>query len=172
MIPIHDTIVGKRMPIVTWTLMGLNALVFLGEVGLPGPQLQTLMQLYGMVPRRFVDPVWAQQHFPNMFYWPFVTSLFLHGSWMHIISNMWTLWIFGDNVEDRMGPARYLIFYLACGVLANLLHLVTNSQSLLPTVGASGAIAGIMGAYIWMFPHSRVVVLVPILFFPFFFEFP
>jgi membrane associated rhomboid family serine protease len=98
--------------------------------------------------------------------------MFLHGGWMHVIGNMWTLWIFGANVEDRMGPMRFLFFYLLCGLAAGLVQWLTNPDSTIPTVGASGAIAGIMGAYLVLFPHSRVVVLLPILFFPFFFELP
>jgi membrane associated rhomboid family serine protease len=98
--------------------------------------------------------------------------MFLHGGWMHMIGNMWTLWIFGDNVEDRMGPIRFLFFYLSCGLAAGLVHWFTNPHSTIPTVGASGAIAGVMGAYLFLFPHSRVVVLLPILLFPFFFELP
>jgi membrane associated rhomboid family serine protease len=91
---------------------------------------------------------------------------------MHIVGNMWTLWIFGDNVEDRMGPVRFLFFYLLCGLAAGLVHWFTNPNSTIPTVGASSAIAGVMGAYFFMFPYSRVVVLLPILFFPLFFELP
>jgi membrane associated rhomboid family serine protease len=96
----------------------------------------------------------------------------LHGGWVHIIGNMWTLWIFGDNVEDRMGPMRFLFFYLLCGLAAGLIHCFANPESTLPTVGASGAIAGVMGAYFFLFPRSRVIVLIPILFIPFFFEVP
>ena len=98
--------------------------------------------------------------------------MFLHGGWMHIIGNMWTLWIFGDNVEDRMGPLRFVCFYLLCGLAAGLVHWFTNLDSTLPTVGASGAIAGVLGAYFFLFPYARVIVLVPVLFLPFFFELP
>ena len=98
--------------------------------------------------------------------------MFLHGGWMHIIGNMWTLWIFGDNVEDRMGPLRFVCFYLLCGLAAGLVHWFTNPDSTLPTVGASGAIAGVLGAYFFLFPYARVIVLIPVLFLPFFFELP
>jgi membrane associated rhomboid family serine protease len=98
--------------------------------------------------------------------------MFLHGGWMHILGNMWTLWIFGDNVEDRMGPVRFVVFYLLCGLAAGIVHTLTNPNSTLPTVGASGAIAGVMGAYLFLFPKSRIIVLIPIFFFPFFFELP
>jgi membrane associated rhomboid family serine protease len=98
--------------------------------------------------------------------------MFLHGGWLHVIGNMWMLWIFGDNVEDRMGPLRFIAFYLICGVIAAVVHVATNSGSQFPTVGASGALAGVLGAYFLMFPASRVIVLLPVLFIPLFFELP
>jgi membrane associated rhomboid family serine protease len=98
--------------------------------------------------------------------------MFLHGGWLHIVGNMWTLWIFGDNVEDRMGHGRFAIFYLLCGLAAGIVHCLTNLDSTLPTVGASGAIAGVMGAYFYLFPYARVIVMVPLFIFPFFFELP
>lgn len=101
-----------------------------------------------------------------------LTSMFLHGGWLHIIGNMWTLWIFGDNVEDRTGPFRFVVFYLLCGLAAGLVHCFTNPDSTLPTVGAWGAIAGVMGAYFFLVPTARVVVLVPVFLIPFFFELP
>jgi len=105
-------------------------------------------------------------------YWPFLTGMFVHGSWLHILANMWTLWIFGDNVEDRMGPTRFVIFYLLCGVAGSVAHVLANPDSTMPTLGASGAVAGVLGAYLILFPYSRLVVLVPILLFPFVFEIP
>jgi membrane associated rhomboid family serine protease len=101
-----------------------------------------------------------------------LTHQFLHAGWLHIFANMWALWIFGDNVEDRMGPVRFTIFYLTCGAIAGLTQLLINPDSTLPSVGASGAIAGIFGAYVLFFPTARLVVMFPILFFPFFFEVP
>jgi membrane associated rhomboid family serine protease len=105
-------------------------------------------------------------------YWPFLTCMFLHGGWAHILGNMWSLWIFGDNVEDVMGPWRFLAFYLLTGVAAGLTHYFLNAHSAVPTVGASGAIAGVLGAYFILFPRAQIVVLVPIFFFPFFFQLP
>jgi membrane associated rhomboid family serine protease len=126
-----------------------------------------------MVPARYTHPEWATLvGFPVDDFWPFLTSMFLHGGWLHIITNMWALWIFGDNVEDRMGPVRFLIFYLLCGLFAGITHWFMNPDSTIPTVGASGAIAGVMGAYFILFPRSRVIVLLPILFIPLFFELP
>jgi membrane associated rhomboid family serine protease len=98
--------------------------------------------------------------------------MFLHGGWIHLIGNMWTLWIFGDNVEDEMGPWKFLIFYLTCGLFASAVQIYTNPDSVLPTIGASGAIAGVMGAYYVLFPRARIIIMIPILFFPFFFEIP
>jgi len=173
MIPIRDTVPRQNPPIATWLLILANSVVFLFELTMPQPLLEQLFHLFGIVPARFTHPDWAQWiGFPLDSYWPFLTSMFLHGGWLHVIGNMWTLWIFGDNVEDRMGPARFVIFYLLCGLAAGIVHCLTNPESTLPTVGASGAIAGVLGAYFLLFPFSRVIVLVPIFFFPFFFELP
>ncbi len=173
MIPVRDTIPSRNPPIVTSLIIAANVIVFIFELMLPEHRLQEFFYLFGIVPKRFTHPQWAQfVGFPIDDYWPFLTSMFLHGGWLHIIGNMWTLWIFGDNVEDRMGPLRFLIFYLLCGIVAGVVHVMTNADSTIPTVGASGAIAGVMGAYLVLFPFSRVIVLVPIFFWPFFFELP
>jgi len=173
MFPIRDTIPSRNPPVAVWLLILVNSVVFLFELAMPEPALRQFFHLFGIVPARYAHPDWALwAGFPADDYWPFLTSMFLHGGFMHIIGNMWTLWIFGDNVEDRMGPARFLVFYLLCGLAAGLVHWLTNPDSTIPTVGASGAIAGVMGAYFFLFPYSRVVVLVPVFFFPFFFELP
>lgn len=157
----------------TWTLIGLNAVVFLYQLALPEAGLQRLFYLFGVVPARLTDPAWAASvGLPPGGYLPFVTSMFLHGGFLHIVANMWTLWIFGDNVEDRMGPARFLLFYLVTGILAGLVHWLTNPGSVVPTVGASGAISGVLGAYFILYPHSRVITLIPIFFWPIFVELP
>jgi len=173
LIPVRDTIPHRRTPVVTWGLIAVNVLVFLYELSLGPEELEGLFYLFGIVPARYTHPEWALQiGLPIDDYWPFLTSMFLHGGWAHIVGNMWTLWIFGDNVEDRMGPGRFLGFYLLTGVIAGLTHWLTNAHSTAPTVGASGAIAGVLGAYFVLFPRSQIVVLVPIFFFPFFFELP
>ncbi len=173
MLPIRDTIPRQNPPIATWLLILANSVVFLFELMMPQPVLQQFLHWFGIVPARFTHPDWALSvGFPLHDYWPFLTSMFLHGGWTHIIGNMWTLWIFGDNVEDRMGPVRFVIFYLLCGLAAGIVHCFTNPHSTLPTVGASGAVAGVMGAYFFLFPYSRLVVLFPVLFFPLFFELP
>jgi membrane associated rhomboid family serine protease len=135
--------------------------------------LEALFYVFGIVPARYSHPEWALAiGLPVDSYWPFLTSMFLHGGWGHLIGNMWSLWIFGDNVEDRMGRVRYLAFYLFTGLVAGLTHWLTNADSTLPTVGASGAIAGVLGAYFVLFPHARIIMLIPVFFIPFFFQLP
>ena len=173
MIPIRDTIPGRNPPIAVLTLIAINVGVFLFELTMTPEQLQEFFYRFGIVPARYSHPAWASQlglRFDD--FWPFLTCQFLHGGWLHVIGNLWTLWIFGDNVEDRMGPVRFIIFYLLSGVIAGVVHFFTNSDSTVPTVGSSGAIAGVMGAYFFLYPTARVVVLFPIFFFPFFFEVP
>jgi len=173
MFPIQDSVPSRSVPVVTRALILINAIVFFFELSLPQASVEQLFYLFGIVPARFTHPDWAAYvGFPVDSYWPFLTHQFLHGGWLHIIFNMWTLWIFGDNVEDRMGPLRFGIFYLTCGILAGVTQLLTNSDSTVPSVGASGAIAGVLGAYLLFFPTARLVVLFPIFFFPFFFEVP
>jgi len=173
MIPIRDTIPSRHPPLVTWMLILVNGLVFAFELRLTESQLRSVFYLFGIVPARYTHPAWAVwMGLPIDTYWPFLTSMFLHGGWLHVIGNMWTLWIFGDNVEDRMGPLRFLLFYLCCGIVAGVVHLVTNPDSTVPTVGASGAIAGVMGAYFVLYPHARVITMIPVFFWPFFFELP
>jgi membrane associated rhomboid family serine protease len=150
-----------------------NCVVFLYELTLSPLQLELFFRVFGVVPARFTHPEWAMLFgLPLGDYSSLVTSMFLHGGWLHIFSNMWSLWIFGDNVEDRMGPVRFLIFYLLCGLAAGIVHILTNPDSTIPTVGASGAIAGVMGAYLVLFPYAQIIVMILIFIFPFFFEAP
>jgi membrane associated rhomboid family serine protease len=173
MIPIRDTIPSRSPPVVTWSLIGINLVVFLFEVTLDQNQLERLFYLYGVVPARYSHPEWARWvGFPIDSYWPFLTSMFLHGGWAHVIGNMWTLWIFGDNVEDRMGSARFLLFYVLTGLAAGITHWFANPDLTVPTVGASGAVAGVLGAYFILFPFARIIALLPVFFWPFFFEVP
>ena len=164
MFPIQDTVQSRGVPLVTWAIILLNGLVFLHELALPPESLEAFVENLGVVPARInADPgAW----------YTLLTCMFLHGGWMHFIGNMWVLYLFGDGVEDHMGPARYLVFYLLCGLAAGLTHYFTNLGSPVPTVGASGAIAGVMGAYLVLFPTARVLTLVPVLFLPLFFEVP
>ena len=149
MIPLRDVIPSRTRPYITVSIIILNALAWFLELSLPRDVLPEFLQVYGVVPGRL--------HVATLF-----TSMFLHGSWMHIIGNMWYLWIFGDNVEDRVGHARFVVFYLLCGMTAGIGQIVMNPGSLLPTIGASGAIAGVMGAYLVLYPRSRVITLIPL----------
>ena len=159
MIPIRDTIRARRFPLVNTTLIVLNVLVFLFEVSLGAGSLDRFIFSFGLVPANF----WGDGGLAR--WWPLFTSMFLHGSWLHLIFNMQALYIFGDNVEDRLGHWRYLAFYLLGGVLAGLAHVWAYPVSELPTVGASGAIAAVLGAYLVLYPRARVITLIPIFFF-------
>jgi len=172
MIPLRDTVPSSRFPAVTVGLIVVNVLVFLVELNL-GPQgLRRFFEVWGVVPACYTQPrlparelLRLSQTCGEVSYFTLVSSMFIHGGWMHIIGNMWSLWIFGDNVEDRMGRGGFLVFYLLSGLAAGVVHIVTNVTSTVPTVGASGAIAGVMGAYLLLFPRSTVVTLVPVFLF-------
>jgi membrane associated rhomboid family serine protease len=152
MIPLRDVIPSRTTPYITVTIIVLNALAWLFELALP-PDVRTLfLQVYGVVPADF--------HATTL-----ITSMFLHGGWMHVLGNMWYLWIFGDNVEDRLGHSRFIVFYLLCGIIAALGQIAIDPESTLPTIGASGAIAGVMGAYFVLYPRSRVLTLIPLIIF-------
>jgi membrane associated rhomboid family serine protease len=154
MFPVRDVIPSQTVPVATIGLIVVNAVVFLHEFSLVSyttDALDAFIALYGFIPADFTIPT-------------IFTSMFLHGSWMHLFGNMLSLWIFGDNVEDRLGHGRYVVFYLLCGVIATLAHFASDPTSQVPTVGASGAIAGVMGAYFVLYPHSRVLMWVPIFF--------
>lgn len=164
MFPIRDNIPSRTPPLVTYGLIALNSAIFLYELSL-GRHLGAFVHEFAMVPAAIAAG------YPGAWRGLF-TSMFLHGGWMHVIGNMWFLWIFGDNVEDRLGHGRYLAFYLLWGVAANLLHLATSWGSPVPTLGASGAIAGVMGAYVVFFPGARVLTLIFIFYFIEFVDIP
>lgn len=154
-------------------IIAVNVLVFLWQSTLSQPALQQLLFFGGIVPARWTDPAWAMaQGIPTAGVTPLLTSMFLHGGIIHLLSNMWSLVIFGDNVEDRLGHGRFLAFYLLSGVIAGLVHTITDLDSTIPTIGASGAIAGVLGAYIVLYPKSRVLTLIPIFFYPLLTEIP
>ncbi|MGH7388565.1 MAG: rhomboid family intramembrane serine protease [Candidatus Rokuibacteriota bacterium] len=174
MFPYHDQNETQRTPFVTLTAIGINVLVWLGVQG-AGAMLPLARSVcdFGLIPGELTGALSPGTPFPmgeglvcltdpgrqvsNVF-----TSMFLHGSWMHLIGNMWFLWLFGNNIEDSMGRARFVVFYLACGVAAALLQVFVNSASGVPMVGASGAISGVMGAYLVLYPRVRVFAIVPI----------
>ncbi len=173
MFPLRDNIPSRSPSYGMWLIIIANTLVFVLQLTMADRELLRFTHIFGMVPARATDPAWAHWigYSPN---WPMtlVTHMFLHAGWLHYLLNMWMLWIFGDNVEDVMGTVRFILFYLLCGMGAILAHLLFNLDSPVPVVGASGAIAGVMGAYLLLYPHARVVAFVPILFLPFFFEIP
>jgi membrane associated rhomboid family serine protease len=158
MLPLRDNIPSRRFPAVTLAIIILNVLVFFQELKL-GPYLEDFMLSWGIVPARYTSV--AQVFSLSEKVLPLFSSMFLHGGWVHLIGNMWVLWVFGDNVEDRLGHFKYAGFYLLSGIAAALLHVFTNLHSTVPTIGASGAIAGVMGAYFRFFPHARVETLIP-----------
>ena len=163
MIPLRDNIPSSRRPVVTYTIIAVNIVAFLLELA-TGPQMPQFITAFGFIPARFFAMWEAHPERYLALYLPFLTTMFLHGGWLHLIANMWTLFIFGDNVEDRLGRGRYLVFYLACGVAGTLLHTVLSPNSWVPLVGASGAIAGVMGAYFLLFRRSMVLVFIPFFF--------
>lgn len=169
MLPIRDTVQSKTLPIVTIGLIVVNSIVFFFQLSL-GHHLDGFVGTFGLIPVRFIHMMEKGNYIAGLM--PLFTCMFLHGGWFHIIGNMWYLWIFGDNVEDRVGHAKYFIFYVLCGLLSGLTHTLMNPNSGIPTVGASGAIAGVMGAYIILYPRAKIWTLIPILFFVQFFEIP
>ena len=181
MIPLKDDAPRVGIPYVTYFLIGVNVTMFLIElwVGLPGSrQFESFLWQFGVVPARFPVVLLNQGYVPwDLVYQlhtryiptaaafvPVFTSMFLHGSWAHLLFNMLSLWIFGDNVEDYLGHFRYVVLYLLCGVAAMAVHTVFNWYSTAPTVGASGAIAGVMGAYFLLYPRAKVLTIVPFFF--------
>jgi rhomboid family protein len=165
MFPLRDAVRSRSRPYVTWALIVFNLAVFAWSAIVERGQFENLVLRYGLVPARFSlgDPgSWLT----------LVTSMFLHGGWFHVISNLWVLLIFGDNVEDRMGHLRFLAFYLISGMVAGLADVALAPTSTLPTIGASGAIAGVLGAYIVLYPTARVLTLMLLIFVPWLVEIP
>ena len=156
MIPLRDNIPSRRFPVVTLALIAANVLAFIWELN-QGRYLEHALLRFAVVPVRYTEPGFSSLFHTVEQSVPLFTSMFLHGGWVHLIGNMWTFWIFGDNVEDRLGHGKFLLFYLACGVVAALFHIFTNAHSVVPTIGASGAVAGVMGAYLILYPRAKVL---------------
>ena len=158
MLPIRDDQPRNSTPWITRFLIVLNLLIFFFEAMLDPRSLNILIRQFGVVPSHLAALLAGSPRYPvAAVVIPFITSLFLHGSWMHVIGNMWFLYIFGDNVEDYLGHFKYLVFYLLAGVLAMSTHVVVNLHSTAPALGASGAIAGVLGAYFVLYPRARVL---------------
>ena len=167
MIPIRDDQPSFTTPFINYLLIALNTLVFLFEVFALNPQTRNAFVFqFGVEPIRVLAGLGlANAHVPDPSALPLLTSMFLHASWLHLIGNMWVLWIFGDNIEDHLGHFGYLVFYVVSGLAGSLLHIALNPNSTVPSVGASGAIAGVMGAYFLLYPSARVLTLVPLIIF-------
>ena len=170
MIPIRTAVPSRYPPIITWVLIATNCGVFLFQQSLSPAELNEFIDRFALIPARFFAS--ADTDLTAGYFLPFVTMMFLHGGWLHLIFNMWTLWLFGPTIEDRLGHGRYVVFYFCCGIAASFAQAVFNPTSTVPALGASGAIAGVLGCYMGLFPFARIIVLVPILFIPLFFELP
>jgi len=154
-IPLRDSIPGRRTPVTMLTLLGMNLFVFLYTVGLGSPwEIQAFFETYGLVPARILGP--------DPPYYTLFTSMFLHGGWLHLVGNMLYLWIFGNNVEDATGHLGFLVFYVLCGLAAAFAQILIQPASQVPMVGASGAIAGVLGGYLVLYPRARILALVPL----------
>jgi len=171
MIPIRDTIPSKNYPVVNNTIIGINVVVYLVQISLVS-DLNRFVYIYGLVPARYSIPQITSYFTTSQQLFSLLSFMFLHGGFWHLLGNMWSLYIFGDNIEDRLGPLRYLVFYLLCGITSGFSHLIINLHSNIPTIGASGAIAGVMGAYLILYPNAKILTLIPIIFIPWFIEIP
>ena len=171
MIPLRDTTPTRNYPVVNTTIIGINVVVYFIQL-LQSTEINKFVYIYGLVPARYSIPQVAEYFTTGQQIFSLVSFMFLHGGFWHILGNMWSLYIFGDNVEDRLGPIRYALFYLFCGIASGLSHLILNWHSNLPTIGASGAIAGVMGAYFLLHPRSKILTLIPIFFIPYFINIP
>lgn len=172
MFPIKDNVPSRTYPVVTVGLIVVNVVVFIVEIAMGSRGLQRFAYSHGLIPVYVTAygsgaGVSAGQALP-----PFFSAMFLHGGWLHLIGNMWYLWIFGDNVEDRLGHVRFLVFFILCGVMGNVAHYAFNHMSEVPAIGASGAVAGVLGVYLISYPGARILTLIPIFFFIQFVELP
>jgi membrane associated rhomboid family serine protease len=163
MIPLKDRNPTKRFPIMTVLLIAANIAVFIYQLSL-GSQLEDFYYRFSMIPHHIFQSAHSEIFRPLTFL-TIITSMFLHGGWLHVGGNMLYLWIFGDNVEDKLGHGRFFFFYLICGIAASVLHIFIEPASTVPTLGASGAISGVLGAYILMFPRAKILTLIPIFIF-------
>jgi len=173
MFPLRDNIFRKHFPAVTWLIILVNVVIFSMESSLNQDVLGQIIDRFAIVPARYGSSgSFLGLQLQISVYLPLLTSMFMHGSWLHVIGNMWFLYLFGASVEDRMGRWRYFFFYILCGIMAGLSYIYFDLQSTVPSVGASGAVAGVMGAYLVLFPAARIVTLILIIIFPFYVELP
>ncbi|MFZ7102321.1 MAG: rhomboid family intramembrane serine protease [Peptococcaceae bacterium] len=163
MIPIRDTVKSRTFPYINLAIIIINVLIFLAEISLNNSQLTELFYRTGIVPSMFFAATGEGNYLGAVV--PLITATFMHGGWLHIVSNMLFLWVFGDNIEDRIGHFKYFVFYVLVGMTGNISQVMANPASTVPVIGASGAVAGILGAYYLSFPRSRILALIPIFFF-------
>ena len=163
-IPLHDHIRRQTVAFLTFCLIGANLLVFMAELWV-GPHINEVVFYFGIIPARYTVPQIAQQQSPSGLFIPLFTAMFLHGGWLHLAGNMLFLFVFGRSMEDRFGHLRFLLIYFLGGLAGALVHIVLNTGSTVPTIGASGAIAGVLGAYFISYPGARITTLIPVLFF-------
>ena len=164
MIPLRDSTPSKRFPAVTVLLIIVNCYIFIKGFFLEA-QFQNIIYRYAVVPANYIKLEWLQFDSILENNVTLISALFIHGGWLHLFGNMWYLWIFGDNVEERLGHFRFFLFYILCGIAGNLAHIFMNTGSSIPAIGASGCIAGVLGAYFIMFPLAKIVTVLPILIF-------
>jgi membrane associated rhomboid family serine protease len=162
MVPISDANPTRRFPVVNWTLIAINILVFLYEVSLPSAQLDRLIATWGIVPTKLLLAVAHPTQAPLTVWATLFTSLFLHAGWAHILGNLLFLFVFGDNIEDVLGHLVYLAFYVFSGIVAGITQVLAMGPSTIPSIGASGAIAGVLGAYVVLYPWARIHILLPL----------
>jgi len=173
MIPLKDDIPRVHTPVAVILVILANLGMHFFLSGQPPYVQEVLYRLLGVVPARYAFPDWAAfVGFPAMGAVPFFSYMFLHSGWLHVILNMWMLWIFADNIEDVMGPVRFMVFYLLCGLSALALHMVFNLTESSPIIGASGAVAGVMGAYVMLYPRGKVLTFIPIIIIPYIVRLP
>jgi len=172
MFPLKDTVPNRSFPITTWLIIALSGIIFYFETKLPEKSLEHLIKFFGIVPAEFTRPYYRTHSRPLIDYLSFLTTMFLHAGWLHFLGNMWFLRIFGSKVEDEMGHYRFLVFYLISGILASMVYVYFAPRSSIPVIGASGAIAGVMGAYYVMFPRAKILTFIPIIIIPWFIELP
>ncbi len=163
MIPLKDLNPRRSFPIVTLLLIAVNIVVFIHQITLPPAAGEAFIKTYALTPSHIQLALEGHRYSPLQAFLPLLTCMFLHGGFLHIIGNMWFLWIFGDNVEDQFGPFGYLLFYFVCGISSGVTQVVFSWGSHVPSLGASGAISGVLGAYLVFFPRARVLTLVPLL---------
>ncbi len=165
MIPLKVLLGRRNVPVVTILLIAANFIVFVHELELPPHALDAFFLHYGLVPGVYALATAGHRVPFSQLVWPLFSSQFIHGGWMHILGNMWFLWVFGGAVEDAIGPSGYLAFYIVCGLAAGITQTMFSWGSMIPTIGASGAISGVMGAYLILYPRSKVLTLVPLIIF-------